>query len=295
MSIPDFLSAAAAWNPVASIAVAVFAFLAAVFAAISAAAASKTAKEVEATRLQSAEPNLRVLIGEQSFVFAWRPVEGRPPSMITSFMIPVPSQPSIVVANFGGGPALDLRVTISASPADAPAPPATYEAPDGTDGTRLAVSEELLEACAPEAGGGILRIEREQTEFFPACGQAKEVSVRLAAELLARLLPRTLQLETQGYPVSGTPADLGRVHWDVHVEYRTALGKPREFKTRIYAERVRISTTPRGENHGWIEKQYWCELEVEPTDGFSTSPKRVDVLITGPAVVMTSEPHKFTP
>jgi len=66
------------WDPAATVGSAIFTALAAASAAVGAWEARRSAKEAQATRLQSAEPYLGVQIGDPNFRFSWPPGTGDP-------------------------------------------------------------------------------------------------------------------------------------------------------------------------------------------------------------------------
>jgi hypothetical protein len=256
----------------------IIAAFAALMSAWSAWASAKSAKEAERGRVQTAEPYLRLSAPRPFFTIAWRPQLGKPPAVFDGWIAGYgnPSwQPiELAISNYGGGPALDLRITVKVANGEQIVP--DFTTPDtGAVTVPLAWSLGVLESATDA-----VRILNEQTEFVPACGSGEPVPIKLEGALLLRLFPTTVQLEQDGYYPSGTPASEGRVRWDVSVQYRTALRQSAEFTAAIYAERVRVETL--GEDSArWFEKLYRCEVQVEPTDDFETTPYPVDAHAQG--------------
>lgn len=280
------------WEPAATVGSAIFTAVAAAAAAVGAWEARRSAKEAQATRLQSAEPYLRVLIGEPDFRFSWRPSTGEPPKMIQAYGVPAPSHPSIDIANYGGGPALDLRVRISsADGASAPADAFEVQHPGVAKGSRLAIHADRFEATAPGAVGGVSPILWEQTDFEPACGADQTVRFYLREGLAARLLALTMALEQEG---QGPVTRSARARWNVRIECQTALAKPITFDQVIYATSGVIQPSGQDRETGeWLEKSYWFTLAVEPPTGFEITPGRVIPLALPPAPIIVSVDSGF--
>jgi len=277
------------WEPAATVGSAIFTAIAAAAAAVGAWEARRSAKEAQATRLQSAEPYLRVLIGEPEFRFSWRPTTGEPPRMIQAYTVPAPSHPSIEIANYGGGPALDLRVRIRSAedPASVMEPFELME-PGAAKGGKLAVLPDRFEATALNTVGGLRPILSEQYDFEPACGADRSSRFYLREGLVARLLALTMAVERRG---GAKPV---RAFWKVHIECQTALGKPITFDQTIYATSGLIQQTGQDRETGeWLEKSYWFTLAVEPPHGFEITPGRVAPLVLPPAPIVVSLDNQF--
>lgn len=280
------------WEPAAIVGSAIFTAIAAAAAAVGAWEARKSAKEAQVTRLQSAEPYLRVQIGDPDFRFSWRPSTGEPPKMIQAYTIPAPSHPSIEIANYGGGPALDLRVRISS--ADDPSSiAASFEVqhPGVAKGSRLAIHPDRFEATALGTAGGVSPILREQTDFEPACGADQSVRFYLREGLAARLLAMTMALERDNQsPMTGS----ARARWNVRIECQTALAKPITFDQVIYATSALIQQSGHDHETGeWLERSYWFALAVEPPGGVEITPGRVIPLDLPPAPIIVNVDRGF--
>ncbi|MGH6964297.1 MAG: hypothetical protein ACREE0_07420 [Phenylobacterium sp.] len=273
------------WEPAATVGSAIFTAVAAGAAAVGAWEARKSAKEALATRLQSAEPYLRVLIGDPDFRFSWRPSTGEPPRMIQAYTVPAPSHPSIEIANYGGGPALDLRVRINSAD-DRIAQSFDVPHPGVARGSRLTIYADRFEASAPETAGGVSPILWEQTDFEPACGADQTVRFYLREGLAARLLALTMELEQNG---QGQMTGSAQARWNVRIECQTALAKPITFDQVIYATSGRIQQSGQDRETGeWLEKSYWFTLAVEPPHGLEITPGRVIPLALPPPPIVVN-------
>jgi hypothetical protein len=280
------------WEPAATVGSAIFTAVAAAAAAVGAWEARRSAKEAQATRLQSAEPYLRVQIGDPDFRFSWRPNTGEPPRMIQAYMVPAPSHPSIEIANYGGGPALDLRVRISsADHASSTREPFEVVNPGAAKGARLAVHSDRFEATAPGLDGGTLPILADQYDFEPACGADQSLRFYLREGLVARLLALTMDLERRA---GGQITEPVRAKWTVHIECQTALEKPITFDQVIYATSGLIQPSGQDQETGeWLEKAYWFTLAVEPPKGFQITPGRIVPLALPPAPIFVNADRGF--
>jgi hypothetical protein len=268
--------------------------LAAAFAAWrSARASERNLKEAELARIQSAEPFLSISFPNPYFTIAWRPQTGEVPMVsegwITSTYGVGGFEPiAMRVSNYGGGPALDLKIRVEALTSDTVIPDINFTDVGAAMGCELRWADGVLRGIPAQVGGrSEVRTARAQNDFAPACARDAPVDSPLASELLLRLLPTTMKLETNYFP-RGTPADKGRVGWRVCIAYRTAIS-PEEKKIcqYVYAERVRIDTLPAGSAEKWMEKFYRCELKVKPPDGFEITPNPVDAHAYGAIGTLT--------
>jgi hypothetical protein len=282
------------WEPAAAFGSAVFTAVAALAAAVGAWEARRSAKEAQATRLQSAEPYLRVLIGAPNFKFSWRPNTGEPPRMIEALTVPMPSHPSIVIANFGGGPALDLRVRISAVEDNLDVlAPLEFVDPGAAKGGRLAIHTDRFEASAPNTAGGVSPILSEQFDFEPACGSDETTTIFLREALAARLLALAMAHEQQCRDLSSDPA---RIRWNVHIAFQTALKKKITYDQAVYATCGLIQQSGEDRETGaWLEKHYWFTLAVEPPPDFHITPNRVVPVELPPTPLIVSVDNGFRP
>jgi hypothetical protein len=281
--VSDFLNWLGGLSPVSTVLVAVATIVSAVATAIAAIAASRSAKasernlaEAERARVQTAEPFLSVSIPNPFFTISWRPETDEVPRLVegwTTATYGVGSFSPIVLmfSNYGGGPALDLKITVETLQSDVPTPDTVIAETGAAAGRELRWSDGLL-----RARGGQVRVDNVRRDYAPACASDAPQTMDLTAELLLRLLPLTMSMEDVYHP-RGTPAGEGRVSWKVSVKYRTALSdEEREIKREFYAERVRIDTLPVGAGTQWFEKYYRCELKMKPADGFEVTPHPVE-------------------
>ena len=202
--------------------------------------------------------------------------------MIPSFSVPVPCEPSILIANYGGGPALEVCITIKGDPADPLPHGSIHNDEGGMQGTQLVVGSEQTTANHKDGSpADILPYLNRQTEYLAVCGPSEPQAVLLDYRLLARLLPLTIEAEERGYRTAGVPPELGRVSWLVHIAYKTALDAAHERTFKIYAERTSIDFH-RGDDGIWVEKHFHCHLVVEPSAGFQTTPIRTDATVFSP-------------
>jgi hypothetical protein len=257
---------------------------AAVAAWRSASASGRMLKEAERTRVQSAEPCLSVSFPRKYFTISWRPQTGEVPmvtegTVISAYGIASLEPSALMISNFGGGPALDLRISIDALASDRQVQDTDFTDTGAAPGAALKWSQGLLSAA--RSARGEVRISTSLKAFASSCAGDAPVEVELIDALLLRLLPTTMQLERDGYFPRGTPGQQGRIAWNVHIQYRTVLGEEKVVDREIYAERVRIDQIPSGSGADWMEKFYRCELSVAPTNGFETTPRPVDAHASG--------------
>ena len=212
--------------------------------------------------------------------------------MIQAYTVPAPSHPSIEVANYGGGPALDLRVRISSAD-DASSAKEVFEVmhPGAAKGSRLTIYADRFEATAPDTAGGVGQILSEQTDFEPACGADRTLRFYLREGLAARLLALTMELERDGQGAMTRPA---QARWNVHIECQTALANTITFDQVIYATSGVIQQVGQDRDTGeWLEKSYWFTLAVEPPNGFEITPGRVTPLVLPPAPIFVNVDSGF--
>lgn len=212
--------------------------------------------------------------------------------MIQAYTVPAPSHASIVVANYGGGPALDLRVRISSAD-EASSVKDAFEVKHlgAAKGSTLTIYADRFEATAPGTQGGAGQILSEQTDFEPACGADQTLQFYLREGLAARVLALTMELELAGQGTMTRPA---QARWNVHIECQTALGKTITFDQVIYATSGMIQQVGQDRHTGeWLEKSYWFTLAVVPPNGFDVTPGRVTPLVLAPAPIIVNVDSGF--